>query len=68
MKAEAKRMKRRTVVLLPEVDRRLTQYAKLRQQTPEQIASAAIEQHLREHAELQLRIADARRIAEQHRV
>lgn len=68
MNGKLQRMKRRTVTLLPEVDRRLSQYAKLRQQTPEQCAGAAIEQMLREHADLQLRLADARRIADQHRV
>lgn len=68
MSRNLQRMKRRTVTLLPEVDRRLTQYAKLRQQTPEQCAGAAIEQMLREHADLQLRLADARRIADQYRV
>lgn len=60
-------MKLRTVKLMPEVDLRLAAYARERHQTPEQVAAAAIERYLHEHADVVLRIADARRAAEKSR-
>lgn len=57
----------RTVQLLPEVDRKLAAYAKLRHTTPEAAAAAAIEMHLREHADVALRLEDARATFEKAR-
>jgi predicted transcriptional regulator len=54
----------RTVKLLPEIDARLVRYAELRGRKPEEVAAEAIERHLKEAADLQLRIADARRAHE----
>lgn len=56
----------RRVKLLPEVDCKLVRYAELRGLKPEAVMAEATERHLKEEADLVLRIADARRIAEKH--
>lgn len=53
-------MRVRTVRLMPEVDVKLTAYAHARRMTPEAAAADAIENYLREHADIAIRIADAR--------
>lgn len=57
--------KARTVRLLEEIDARLVRYAELRGLRPEAVIAEATERHLREAADLVLRLADARRAAEE---
>ena len=57
-------MKTRQILLMDEVDKKLARYARIRQIKPEEAAAAAIEHYLRESADLQIRIADARRAFE----
>jgi predicted transcriptional regulator len=54
----------RTIHLLPDVDRRLQRVARARGIKVEELIAAAAESYLREHGELAIRIADARRAAE----
>lgn len=54
----------RYIRLLPEIDARLVRYAELRGLKPEAVIMEATERHLREAADLALRIADARDIAD----